>query len=110
MSGMQKLCVWGAAFVLFVAGVYVLRDVLLPFVAGIAVAYFLDPVTSKLQKRLHSRIAATCIVSAVLLLLFLLCVFIIVPIVQKQLSVFIANMPVYAGLIWEKLEPYVAEA
>ena len=110
MSGMQKLCVWGAAFVLFVAGIYVLRDVLLPFVAGIAVAYFLDPVTSKLQKRLHSRIAATCIVSAVLFLLFLLCVFIIVPIVQKQLSVFIANMPVYAGLIWEKLEPYVAEA
>ena len=70
MSNMQKLSVWGLAFVLFVAGVYVLRDVLLPFVAGIAIAYFLDPLTTRLQKKLHSRIAAVCVVSAVLVLLF----------------------------------------
>ena len=109
MSNMQKLSVWGLAFVLFVAGVYVLRDVLLPFVAGIAIAYFLDPLTTRLQKKLHSRIAAVCAVSAVLVLLFLLCIFIIVPIVQKQLSIFIANLPVYAGLLWSKIEPYAME-
>lgn len=84
---MQKFSVWGLAFVLFIIGVYVLRDVLLPFVAGIAMAYFLDPLTTRLQKKLHSRIAAVCVVSVVLILLFLLCIFIIVPIVQKQLSI-----------------------
>lgn len=47
---MQKFSVWGLAFVLFIIGVYVLRDVLLPFVAGIAMAYFLDPLTTRLQK------------------------------------------------------------
>lgn len=104
---MQKLVVWSAAFALFLAGVYVLRDVLLPFAAGIAIAYFLDPVTSKLQKRIHSRIAAVCVVSAVLILLFLLCVLIVVPIVQKQLSLFVANLPLYVSLLWEKIEPYV---
>lgn len=104
---MQKLIVWSAAFALFLAGVYVLRDVLLPFVAGIVIAYFLDPVTSKLQKRIHSRIAAVCVVSAVLILLFLLCVLIVVPIVQKQLSLFVANLPLYVSLLWEKIEPYV---
>lgn len=109
MSNMQKFSVWGLAFVLFIIGVYVLRDVLLPFVAGIAMAYFLDPLTTRLQKKLHSRIAAVCVVSVVLILLFLLCIFIIVPIVQKQLSIFINNLPVYAGLLWSKIEPYAME-
>lgn len=109
MSSMQKFAAWGAAFLLFVLGIYVLRDVLLPFVAGIAIAYFLDPLTTKLQKKMHSRIAAVCIVSAVLILVFLLCILIIVPIVQKQLSIFIANLPVYAGLLWTKAEPYLTE-
>ena len=109
MSNIQKLSVWGLAFVLFVIGVYVLRDVLLPFVAGIAIAYFLDPLTTRLQKKLHSRIAAVCVVSAVLILLFLLYIFIVVPIVQKQLSIFVANLPVYAGLLWSKIEPYAME-
>ncbi len=109
MSNMQKFSVWGLAFVLFTIGVYVLRDVLLPFVAGIAMAYFLDPLTTRLQKKLHSRIAAVCVVSVVLILLFLLCIFIIVPIVQKQLSIFINNLPIYAGLLWSKVEPYAME-
>ena len=109
MSNAQKLSVWCGAFVLFIVGIYVLRDVLLPFVAGISIAYFLDPLTSKLQQKMRSRIAALCIVFAVLILAVLLCVFIVVPIVQKQLSLFLANLPVYAGLLWGKLEPYVAE-
>ena len=109
MSNTQKLSAWSLAFILFLIGVYVLRDVLLPFVAGIAIAYFLDPLTSKLQKKMHSRIAAVCVVSAILILLVLLCIFIVVPIVQKQLSIFIANLPVYAGLLWSKIEPYAME-
>ena len=109
MSNTQKLSAWGLAFIVFLIGVYVLRDVLLPFVAGIAIAYFLDPLTSKLQKKMHSRIAAVCVVSAMLILLVLLCIFIIVPIVQKQLSIFIANLPMYAGLLWSKIEPYAME-
>ena len=109
MSNTQKLSAWGFAFILFLIGIYVLRDVLLPFVAGIAIAYFLDPLTSKLQKKMHSRIAAVCVISAMLILLVLLCIFIIVPIVQKQLSIFIANLPMYAGLLWSKIEPYAME-
>ena len=106
---MQKLWIWGAAFALFFVTVYVLRDVLLPFVAGIAIAYFLDPLTSFLQKKLHSRTAALGVVCAALILVLLLCFFIIVPVVQKQLGVFLANLPVYAGLLWKKIAPYLDE-
>ena len=109
MSNVQKLWIWGVAFVFFFIGVYILRDVLLPFVAGITIAYFLDPLTTKLQQKTHSRIAALCIVFAILILFLLLCVFIIVPVVQKQLSIFLSNLPVYAALLWSKAEPYVIE-
>ena len=109
MSNVQKLWIWGAAFALFFVAVYVLRDVLLPFVAGIAIAYFLDPLTSFLQKKMHSRTVALGVVCAVLILVLLLGFFIIVPIVQKQLGVFLANLPVYAGLLWNRIEPYFIE-
>lgn len=109
MSGMQKIWVWGIACVAFFMILYMLRDVLLPFVAGISIAYFLDPLTSKLQQKMHSRIAALCIVFSILILVLLLCIFIVVPIVQKQIGLFLTNLPVYAALLWEKLEPYVAE-
>lgn len=109
MSNMQKLWIWGAAFAVFFAGLYVLRDVLLPFVAGITIAYFLDPLTTFLQRKMHSRAAALGVVCFVLLLALLLCIFIIVPIVQKQMTLFLANLPVYAGLLWNKVEPYFIE-
>jgi len=109
MSNVQKLWIWGVASIFFFVGVYILRDVLLPFVAGIAIAYFLDPVTSFLQKKMHSRTVALSVVCAFLILVLLLCFFIIVPIVQKQLGLFLSNLPVYVGLLWAKIEPYVTE-
>ncbi|MBO4519645.1 MAG: AI-2E family transporter [Alphaproteobacteria bacterium] len=109
MSNTQKLWIWGGAFIAFFIGVYILRAVLLPFVAGITIAYFLDPLTSFLQRKMHSRTAALCVVCAVLILVLLLCFFIIVPIVQKQLGIFLSNLPIYAGLLWGRIEPYVAE-
>lgn len=109
MTNVQKLWIWGVAFVFFFIGIYILRDVLLPFVAGIAIAYFLDPVTSFLQKKMRSRTAALGVVCSVLILMLLLCFFIIVPIVQKQLGIFLSNLPAYAGLLWTKIEPYLAE-
>lgn len=109
MSNVQKLWIWGLAFVIFFIVVYVLRDVLLPFVAGIAIAYFLDPVTTFLQKKTRSRTIALSVVCSVLILMLLLCFFIIVPIVQKQLGIFLSNLPTYAGLLWTRIEPYLAE-
>lgn len=41
---------WTTLFVLFCAGVYVLRSVLMPFVAGIIIAYLLDPWVTKFKK------------------------------------------------------------
>lgn len=109
MTAVQKISAWGVLFVLFMWGVFELRDILLPFVAGMCIAYFLDPVTTKLQKYFHSRMAALIVVSAILILLALMFIFVLVPVIQKQLAAFIANFPVYAALLWDKVEPFLTE-
>lgn len=109
MTKAQKIVFWVFVFLLFFAGVYVLRDVLLPFAAGIVLAYFLDPATTKLESKLHSRTIAVVIVFGCFILLCLLALLIILPIVQKQLMLFVENVPVYINLLWLKIAPLLEE-
>ena len=46
---------WLAMFIFFCAFVYVLRSVLLPFVAGIIIGYLLDPLVDKFTKLKMNR-------------------------------------------------------
>ena len=48
MSGRRQALFWLASLVLVGVLVYWLRGILLPFVAGMAVAYLLDPAADKL--------------------------------------------------------------
>lgn len=91
-------------FALFYA-LYALRSVLMPFVAGILLAYLLDPLVDKLQKCKMSRLTAT-------LLVCLLSIIIIVPalaflggMIENQITLLIKTTPKYLTLIMEKLRP-----
>jgi predicted PurR-regulated permease PerM len=55
----QQLRYWGIAAAVFLAALWLLGDVLLPFVAGAAVAYFLNPLVVRLVGLGLPRLAAT---------------------------------------------------
>ena len=57
----DQLKYWGIAAVVFSVTLWFLGDVLLPFVLGGAIAYFLDPVADRLEKMGFSRVMATAI-------------------------------------------------
>ena len=59
MSARKQAIYWLIALVVFVTLVWLLSSILLPFVAGMAVAYFLDPPTDKLEARGLSRTFST---------------------------------------------------
>ena len=59
MSVRKQAVYWLIALVVFVTLVWLLSSILLPFVAGMAVAYFLDPSTDKLEARGLSRTFST---------------------------------------------------
>jgi predicted PurR-regulated permease PerM len=65
-SDSRHIGFWLGAFVALLLGLAVFKDILLPFVAGMMLAYFLNPLADRLQARGMSRtLAAALIVGAV---------------------------------------------
>ena len=88
---------------------YVLRSVLLPFVVGIVVAYFLDPLVNRLTRCPKiSRSAATCIVLTLFLLILLPLLFLLGGAAVSQISDFISNLPEYIEKFGGKLKILIA--
>lgn len=86
---------WTGAALAFGLLLYVFSSILLPFVAGMALAYLLDPVADRLERLGLSRTLATAVILVLFVLLALLALMIIVPVLGSQLQGLIANMPTY---------------
>ncbi|MBR1825726.1 MAG: AI-2E family transporter [Alphaproteobacteria bacterium] len=93
--------------VLLIAGglMYALRSVLLPFVVGIAVAYFLDPLVNRLTRGDRiSRAAATSLVLAAFLLILLPLLILLGGMAVSQVSDFVVHLPEYVESFGEKVK------
>jgi predicted PurR-regulated permease PerM len=89
----QQLRYWGIAGIVFIALLWVMGDVLLPFITGMAIAYFLNPVVTKLQKR---GVPRTLAVSALMLLAIgavVLAAVLVIPAVVTQVVQFSETAP-----------------
>lgn len=91
----RQVIFWLAAAVILTLFLWVFRDILLPFIAGMALAYFLDPVADRLEKWGASRMLATSIILVLFILLFIVALMIIVPVLGNQLTGFIDRLPSY---------------
>ncbi len=89
----DQLRYWGIAAALFILVLWSLGDVLLPFVIGGAIAYFLDPVADRLERLGLSRMAATGIITVAGVLVFVLMILMVVPALITQLLDLIDIMP-----------------
>lgn len=101
--------IWLSLFALFCAGVYVLRSVLLPFVAGIIIGYLLDPFTSKFEKWGMSRTWATILVMFLVIIFLVPALLLLFGVIDEQLGQFIAAVPDYLGRFIKKIEPLFGE-
>ncbi len=101
--------IWLSVFVVFCAAVYVLRSVLLPFVAGIIIGYVLDPIADKFQKMGMSRTWATVVVMLLLILIFLPLLFLLLGVIQGQITDFLSVLPNYISALMKKIEPIFYE-
>ncbi|MBK5935149.1 putative PurR-regulated permease PerM [Rhodovulum imhoffii] len=84
---------WGIAMAVFLALVWVLGDVILPFVVGMAVAYVLDPVADRLENAGLSRIWATVTITAGALVVFSLVMTLVVPVLVEQATALVNAAP-----------------
>jgi len=107
MTTAQQFRFWLIGLAVALIAVYLLRAILLPFVAGMAIAYFLDPACDKLEKWM-SRTWATTVVTLVFAILMLLALLLIAPLLIDQLTQFIAALPDLFNRAHTKLLPYYA--
>lgn len=84
---------WGIAALVFFLLIWALGDVLLPFIVGGAIAYFLDPIADRLERTGLSRVTATAVISLVALLLVVLLVLAVIPTLVNQLTALVNAAP-----------------
>lgn len=80
----EQMKYWGAASLAVLGVFWFLGDVLLPFVLGSAVAYFLDPVADRLERLGLSRVAATALITTAGILIFVIMALLVIPTLINQ--------------------------
>jgi len=86
---------WLVGATLLIALLWLLNGILLPFVAGMAIAYFLDPVAERLESFGLSRRVAVGLIVLFFTLLGLAVAILVLPIVLTQTLELLRQMPEY---------------
>jgi len=92
----RQIGFWLVTLAVFLIFLFMFRTVLLPFIAGMATAYALDPVADWLERLGLSRLAASLVILVVFVVLLVLLFVVLVPILANQLVAFIEKIPTYA--------------
>ena len=98
---------WLIIFGFFILAVYILRSVLLPFVAGIIIGYLLDPLATKFERLKIGRTAATFLVLFLVAVILIPAIIALVGMIDDQLSQFITAVPGYMASLSKKIEPAI---
>jgi predicted PurR-regulated permease PerM len=98
---------WVAAAIVFVLILWLLNDILLPFVVGMAVAYLLDPVVARLQRLGLSRTWATTTVTILAVLLAVGVAMAILPPLFGEVQSLIVKAPQYIVQAAARVQPLI---
>lgn len=82
---------------LFGLAFYLVGDILLPFLAGAALAYLLDPLADRLERAGLGRLAASIVILIAFVLVFALALLVIVPLALNQVASFAEQLPGYVS-------------
>jgi predicted PurR-regulated permease PerM len=95
VSLQRKFLFWFAALAILVMLLFVLRDVLMPFAAGLVLAYLLDPIVDRLERIGLNRLWASLLIISAFIALFVAALIVAVPLLASQTTAFIDKVPGY---------------
>jgi predicted PurR-regulated permease PerM len=107
--GNRNLWFWLAIVLGFFIFIYLIRSILLPFVLGMATAYFLDPAGDKLQRLGLSRTNATLLITVLFFSLILLVTMLVAPLLISQMTDLIAVIPDYVAQFERDIVPVMEQ-
>ena len=102
MTFQRQIGFWLAAFFILILALWLLQSILLPFIAGFVLAYFLDPVADRLERLGLPRVLATAIIllSAILALVFV--GLMVVPVFVDQSVKLAGDLPALVKTLVER--------
>jgi predicted PurR-regulated permease PerM len=107
MTRRQQMIAWAAIIVITFTLLIVLRDMLLPFIAAMAIAFLLDPAADWMERHGIKRWLATLLIIGLFFVASILIVVLLVPLVSDQFTKFMDHLPDYITWFNERLLPYV---
>lgn len=89
----RQFLFWLGVLIALVIFLSIFSSILLPFVAGMALAYLLDPLADWLQRRGLNRLMATLVILLVFVILFVGALLLLIPVLIDQLVGLVDRLP-----------------
>ena len=93
MGAQRQLWFWLAALLVVIAVIALLSEILLPFVAAMVGAYFLNPLADRLEALGLNRALAAILIVGVAAILISLALVLLVPVLAEQIRQLVAALP-----------------
>ena len=93
MTIQRQVSTWLIVLAAIIAFMWLFADIMLPFLAGIVLAYFLDPVADALERLKMPRLMATLIIVLTSVLALVLVLLLVVPLIGDQIGRFAERLP-----------------
>jgi predicted PurR-regulated permease PerM len=106
-AAVQRALLWVALIALMAIALWLLSTILLPFLVGLAIAYFLDPVADRLEAFRLPRGLASLVVLVLFLLIIVLFLLLLVPLLQGQVLGLTQRTPAYLAAAQHRLDELV---
>jgi len=104
MTLQRQMGFWLAALALFILFLWAFQDILLPFIAGFVLAYFLDPVADWLERRGLNRVLATLIIIIAAVLVVVVVILLVAPILADQALKLAQDLPALLRTLLAKFD------
>jgi predicted PurR-regulated permease PerM len=102
----RQIQFWLGAALVVAALLWLLSGVILPFAAGLTLAYLLNPVASRLERLGVSRLVASLLIVGIAAIVIFSAVVALLPLLIKQAAQFIERLPFYASQLADLLGRY----
>ena len=109
LTSVHRGWIWGITLLVICLILYTLKGILLPFVAGILIAYLLNPLVEKMCAHRLSRSTAAALSILFAFMIIIGFFLFTLPFLQSQFIALARHFPIYGERIYHKLQPLITD-
>src|SRR5262245_2167507 len=109
MRAERQIIFWLTATALLILTIALLKDILLPFVVGVTIAYFLSPIADRLTSWGLNRVVASLLIVAAGAVLLIAALFLLVPLITTQAQELASTLPAELQRLQTLIETWARE-